>query len=241
MRSSLPLRGYSSGSGIIPLQQHDQSIVDVEFGKAKDAPSSTFFLCPYFRLWATPSSMRLACGRPLSRSRKFILAPSQLPCPKQAPVYPRAGLCRGRGSLPDTRNDRDLSCTRPNFAGGRSRPQTGACLPSRRLRGLKQAPVYFRAGLCRGREVYSGTRPSFPAPVGALFSDTKSRSMVLAKFEVLQPPRRPQPPPSQLNEPTAVWGKPSGCRCGWRRWSGGLPRWRTRCCGCGAARRDSVR
>ena len=87
MRSSLPLRGYSSGSGIIPLQQHDQSIVDVEFGKAKDAPGSTFFLCPYVRLWAPPSSMRLACGRPLSRPRKSILVPGQLPSPKQAPVY----------------------------------------------------------------------------------------------------------------------------------------------------------
>ena len=51
---------------------------------------------------------------------------------------------------------RDLSCTRPNFAGGRSRPQagalftltqiaghqTGACLPLRRLQDTKQAPVY---------------------------------------------------------------------------------------------------
>ncbi len=37
---------------------------------------------------------------------------------------------------------RDLSCTRPNFAGGRSRPQTGACLPLRRLQDAKQAPVY---------------------------------------------------------------------------------------------------
>jgi len=48
--------------------------------------------------------------------------------------------------------------------------QTGACLLSRRLRGAKQAPVYSRAGLCRGREVYSGTRPNFPTPVGVLFS-----------------------------------------------------------------------
>ena len=37
---------------------------------------------------------------------------------------------------------RDLPCTRPNFAGGRSRPQTGACLPLRRLQDAKQAPVY---------------------------------------------------------------------------------------------------
>jgi len=33
----------------------------------------------------------------------------------------------------------------------------------------EQAPVYPCAGLCRGREVYSGTRPNFPAPAGALF------------------------------------------------------------------------
>ena len=61
--------------------------------------------------------MRLACGRPLPR----------------------------QGSLPGTRNGGDLSSTRPNFAGGRSRPQTGACLPPRRLRSPKQAPVYPRA------------------------------------------------------------------------------------------------
>ena len=61
--------------------------------------------------------MRLACGRPLPR----------------------------QGSLPGTRNGGDLSSTRPNFAGGRSRPQTGACLPPRRLRSPKQAPVYRRA------------------------------------------------------------------------------------------------
>ena len=156
MRSSLPLRGYSSGSGIIPLQQHDQSIVDVEFGKAKDAPSSTFFLCPCFRLWATPSSMRLACGRPLPR----------------------------QGSLPGTRNGGDLSSTRPNFAGGRSRPQTGTCLLSRRLCSPKQAPVYPRADCvapnrrlftlaqasAEAEEVYPGTRPNFAAPAGALFA-----------------------------------------------------------------------
>ena len=156
MRSSLPLGSNPSGSGIIPLQQHDQSIVDVEFGKAKDAPSSTFFLCPYFRLWATPSSMRLACDRPLSRL----------------------------GSLPGTRNGVDLSSTRPNFVGGRSRPQTGTCLPSRRLRNPKQAPVYHCAGCvtpnrrlfivaqasAEAEEVYSGTRPNFAAPAGALFT-----------------------------------------------------------------------
>ena len=45
--------------------------------------------------------------------------------------------------------------------------QTGACLLSRRLRGPKQAPVYPCAGLCRGRKVYSGTRPNFPSPAGA--------------------------------------------------------------------------
>ena len=139
MRSSLPLRGYSSGSGIIPLQQHDQSIVDVEFGKAKDATSSTFFLCPYFRLWATPSSMRLACGRPLSRSRKFILVPGQLPSPKQAPVYPRAGLCRGR----EVCLVQEMVSIYP--VPGQTSPAAAAA--------PKQAPVYHRAGLCRGREV----------------------------------------------------------------------------------------
>ena len=139
MRSSLPLRGYSSGSGIIPLQQHDQSIVDVEFGKAKDAPSSTFFLCPYVRLWAPPSSMRLACGRPLSRPRKSILVPGQLPSPKQAPVYHCTDCV--------TPNRRLFTIAQVAWT------QTGTCLPSRRLHSLKQAPVYRCAGLCRGREV----------------------------------------------------------------------------------------
>ena len=132
---------------------------------------------------------------------------------KQAPVYSRAGWSNSNRRL----------FTLAQIAWR----QTGTCLPSRRLRSLKQALVYPRANCV--------------APNRRLFSDTKSRSMVLAKFEVLQSQRRSQPPPSQLNEPTAVWGKPSGCRCGWRRRSGGLPRWRTRCCGCGAARRDSVR
>ena len=145
----------------------------MEIGKAKSASDSTFFLCPYVRLWATSSSMRLACGRPLPR----------------------------QGSLPDTRRGRKSPCTWPNFAGGRSRPpagtlftlaqasaeaeevypgtrpnfaapagapvyrradrsepnrrlftaaqtgvnQTGACLLSRRLHRPKQAPVYHRA------------------------------------------------------------------------------------------------
>ena len=131
MRSSLPLRGYSSGSGIIPLQQHDQSIVDVEFGKAKDAPSSTFFLCPYVRLWTIPSSMRLACGRPLPRPRKFILVSGQLRCPRRGPVYRRAGW-----SNPNRR----LFIVAQTGVN-----QTGACLPSCRLRSPKQAPVYRRA------------------------------------------------------------------------------------------------
>ena len=92
--------------------------------------------------------------------------------PHRVCVWLAAGLCRGRGnlswyptnlppqtgtclpsrrplprqgSLPGTRNSGDLSCTRPNFAGGRSRPQTGACLPLHRLRNPKQAPVYHRA------------------------------------------------------------------------------------------------
>ena len=159
MRSSLPLRGYSSGSGIIPLQQHDQSIVDVEIGKAKSASDSTFFLCPYVRLWATPSSMRLACGRPLPRPRKFILVPSQLPNSHRGPVYSRAGLCRGRGSL--SWYPAKLRCPRRGPVYRRadwSEPnrrlftlaqtgvnQTGTCLPPRRLRSPKQAPVYHRA------------------------------------------------------------------------------------------------
>ena len=36
------------------------------------------------------------------------------------------------------------------------------------MQDSKQAPVCLCAGLCRGREVYSGTRPNFPAPAGAL-------------------------------------------------------------------------
>ena len=36
------------------------------------------------------------------------------------------------------------------------------------MQGPKQAPVYSHAGFCRGRDVYSGTRPNFPAPAGAL-------------------------------------------------------------------------
>ena len=172
MRSSLPLRGYSSGSGIIPLQQHDQSIVDVEFGKAKDAPSSTFFLCPYFRLWASPSSMRLACGRPLSRPRKSILVSGQLRCLRRSPVYHRAGLCRGREvclvqemaaiyPVPGQTSPaaaaapkqapvyRCADCRAPNrrlFTVAQiAGTQTGACLPPRRLHSLKQAPVYHCA------------------------------------------------------------------------------------------------
>ena len=92
---------------------------------------------------------------------------------KQAPVYPRVDCVAS--------NRRLFSFAQAGVT------QTGACLASRRLECPKQAPVYPCAGLCRGRAVYSGTRPCFPAPVGALFSDTKSRSMVLAKFEVLQP------------------------------------------------------
>ena len=73
---------------------------------------------------------------------KFCLVPGQTSLPPQGPVYPCAGLCRGRGSFARYKMSRDLSCTRPNFAGGRSRPQTGACLPLRRLQDVKQAPVY---------------------------------------------------------------------------------------------------
>ena len=49
------------------------------------------------------------------------------------------------GSLLGTRRGGDLSCTRPNFAGGRSRPQTGACLALHKMQDPKQAPVYSRA------------------------------------------------------------------------------------------------
>ena len=63
-------------------------------------------------------------------------------------------------------------------------PQTGACLPLRRLQDAKQAPVYPYAD-CRtpnrrlftltqasaeAEEVDPGTRPNFAAPAGALFT-----------------------------------------------------------------------
>ena len=71
MRSSLPLRGYSSGSGIIPLQQHDQSIVDVEFGKAKDAPSSTFFFVPLLSALGTPIEYAFGLQQASAEAVKF--------------------------------------------------------------------------------------------------------------------------------------------------------------------------
>ena len=88
--------------------------------------------------------------------------------PKQAPVYPRADcVATNRRLFGITQN-----------AG----PQTGTCLPSRRLRSPKQAPVWHYTK-CRdlnrhlftlaqasaeAEEVYPGTRPNFPAPAGAL-------------------------------------------------------------------------
>ena len=68
---------------------------------------------------------------------------------RRSSVLFRAGLCRGRKSLP---------CTRPNFAGGRSRPigclfwsahtarsQSGACFGPRTLREANRVPVLVRA------------------------------------------------------------------------------------------------
>ena len=168
MRSSLPLRGYSSGSGIIPLQQHDQSIVDVEFGKAKDAPSSTFFCALTFG-FGQPHRACIWLAAGLCRGWEVCLvqemvsiypvpgqtSPAAAAAPKQAPVYPYAD-CR-------TPNRRLFTLTQ---IAGR---QTGACLPLRRLQGPKQAPVYPYAGLCRGRGSLSWYPPNFAAPAGALF------------------------------------------------------------------------
>ena len=131
----------------------------MEIGKAKSASDSTFFLCPYVRLWVPPSSMRLACGRPLPRPRRVyprtretsrprqapiwgykkqkrkrkptLRYPAKLRCPRRGPVYPRA------------------DCVAPNrrlFTLAQTGvTQTSACLPPRRLHSLKQAPVYPRA------------------------------------------------------------------------------------------------
>ena len=103
--------------------------------------------------------------------------PSRRPLPRQ-------------GSLPGTRNSGDLSGTRPNFAGGRSRPpnrrlftlaqiawpQTGACLPSRKLHGPKQAPVYPRAD-CRtpNRRLFTLAQIAWPQ-TGACLPSRKLRS-----------------------------------------------------------------
>ena len=76
-----------------------------------------------------------------------------------------------QGSLLGTRNGGDLSCTRPNFAGGRSRPQTGACLPSRRLRSLKQAPVYSCADcVAPNRRLFSFAQTAGPQTGACLLS-----------------------------------------------------------------------
>ena len=97
------------------------------------------------------------------------LALHKMQYPEQAPVW-HYTKCRDLNSCLFT-----LSQT--------AWPQTGACLLSRRLRGPKQAPVYSRASRsepnrylfsfaqasAEAEEVYPGTRPSFPAPAGALF------------------------------------------------------------------------
>ena len=177
----------------------------MEIGKAKSASDSTFFLCPYVRLWATPSSMRLACGRPLPRPRKFILVPGQLPNSRRGPVYPRAGLCRGRGSLswypaklPSPRRgpvypraDRSEPNRRLFTLAQTGVNQTGACLPSRRLHSLKQAPVYPRAGLCRGR----GSLSWYPAKLRC-----PRRGPVYHRADRSEPNRRPFfAPPERVN------------------------------------------
>ena len=145
MRSSLPLRGYSSGSGIIPLQQHDQSIVDVEFGKAKDAPSSTFFFVPLLSALGNPVEYAFGLRQASAEAEEVYPGTRQTSLPQTGTCLPSRRPLPRQGSLPGTRNGGDLSSTRPNFAGGRSRPQTSACLPSRKLRSPKQAPVYHRA------------------------------------------------------------------------------------------------
>ena len=45
-----------------------------------------------------PQGPCLASRRPLPRPKKSILVPAKLCCPRRGPVYPYAGLCRGRGS-----------------------------------------------------------------------------------------------------------------------------------------------
>ena len=96
----------------------------------------------------------------------------KLRSPKHAPVYSRAGLCRGRevclvqemAAIYPVPGQTSLAaaaapkqapvCLRANCIASNRRlfsfaqiawPQTGACLLSRRLRGPKQAPVYSRA------------------------------------------------------------------------------------------------
>ena len=144
MRSSLPLRGYSSGSGIIPLQQHDQSIVDAEFGKAKDAPSSTFFCALTFG-FGQPHRACIWLAAGLCRGWEVCLvqemvsiypvpgqtSPAAAAAPKQAPVYHRADWSNPNRRL--------------FIVAQTGVTQTGACLPPRRLRRPKQAAVYPRA------------------------------------------------------------------------------------------------
>ena len=83
-------------------------------------------------------------------------------------------------------------------------PQTGACLASRRLQGLKQAPVWhytkcrtlnrhlfaFAQASAEAEEVYPGTRPNFPAPAGALFAFAQAS----AEAEGVYPGTRPNFP-----------------------------------------------
>ena len=80
----------------------------------------------------------------------------KLRSPKQAPVYSRAGLCRGRevclvqemAAIYPVPGQTSLAAT--------AAPQTGACLPSRRLRSPKQAPVYSRANcVASNRRLFS--------------------------------------------------------------------------------------
>ena len=139
--------------------------------------------------------------------------------PHRVCVWLAAGLCRGQGSLSwypanfptpagalfilaqaSAEAEEVYPGTRPNFPAPAGAlftlaqtgvNQTGACLPSRRLHSLKQAPVYPRAGLCRGR----GSLSWYPAKLRC-----PRRGPVYHRADRSEPNRRPFfAPPERVN------------------------------------------
>ena len=104
--------------------------------------------------------------------------------------------------------------TRPNFAGGRSRPQTGACLPLRRLQGLKQAPVYPHAD-CRtpNRRLFTLAQIAGPQTGACL----PSRRLQDAKQAPVYPYADCRTPNRRLFTLTQIAGRQTGARLPLRR------------------------